>query len=153
MEVVVVPSPVVVVVVEAGPVVVVGGLVVVVGVVVVVVVDGGVGRDLVVTPGWARAIGRVVVEEASAKRPRGRRVVDGSTWTGAGSWTWPLPRPGAVRNPSTLPPPAPSTTATARVAHRRSRLNRTNAPEWPPDPMISESGDCTRSLASTAFGP
>jgi hypothetical protein len=41
---------------------------------------------------------------------------------------------GAVSNPSTLPPLAPSTTATVSAAHRRSTLYRTRAPVCAPHP-------------------
>jgi hypothetical protein len=127
--VVVVSAPVVVVVVVVGATVVevVGAIVVVVGRT-VEVVEVLPGLRPAVAAGSTRGRGRVVVEETPAKPPRCRRVVEGATsCTGASPWT-PPPGAGAVTNPIRLPPPAPSTTAATSVAHRRSMLNRTNAP-------------------------
>jgi hypothetical protein len=119
---------VVVVVVEVGSTVVevVGATVVVVGrTVEVVEVVAGLSRAA--AAGRTRGRGRVVVGGPGepAPPPAGRRRSD-------------LP-PGdeplgvavgdrRVTNPSRLPPPAPSSTATTSVAHRRSMLNRPNAP-------------------------
>ena len=125
----VVSSPTVVVVVEVGStaVDVVGATVVVVGRT-VEVVEVVAGLSPAVAAGRTRGRGRVVVEEAPANRPRWRRVVEGATCC-AGARPWASPSgTGAVTNPSTLPAPAPSITATTSVAHRRSMLNRTNAP-------------------------
>jgi hypothetical protein len=75
-----------------------------------------------------RRRGGVVVEEIPATRLPGRPVVveaSVSAGTRAGASR---AGPGAVRSPSMVPPPAPSSTATLSVAHRRSRLNRTTAP-------------------------
>ena len=92
-------------------VVVVGSSVVVVGRRVVVVV----GRTVVgPAVGRARGLGRVVVGAAASLAGASSRASPGG--------------PGAVANPSTLPPTAPSTTATTSVAHRRSSLNRIHAP-------------------------
>jgi hypothetical protein len=127
--VVVVSSPTVVVVVEVGWTVVdvVGATVVVVGRT-VEVVEVVAGLNPAVAAGRTRGRGRVVVEEAPANRPRWRRVVEGATCC-AGARPWASPSgTGAVTNPSTLPAPAPNITATTSVAHRRSMLNRTNAP-------------------------
>ena len=127
--VVVVPSPVVVVVVVLGATVVevVGAIVVVVGRT-VEVVEAVPGLRPAVAAGSVRGRGRVVVEETPAKRPPLRRVVEGATSsTGARAWAS-SPGAGAVTNPIRLPPPAPSITATTSVAHRRSMLNRTDAP-------------------------
>jgi hypothetical protein len=136
LELVVVPPPAVVVVVlvdgavvdvVVARVVVVGRAVEVVGRAVVAGVRGAVAVERV------RGRARVVVEEAPAKRPRGRRVVDGATCSaGARAWTLPSTRSGAVRRPRRLPPPAPRSTATARVAHRRSALNRSPSPPCTP---------------------
>jgi hypothetical protein len=129
-----------------GPVVVVSGLVVVVdgGGLVVVVVAGRLlvvaGRLAVVAGGSGdRRGGRLVEAPAVRRRPRvvvgatevgGARTVAGSPWLA-----------GAVSTPSRLPPTAPSTTATTIVAHRRSTLNRTNAPRARlTGTMIGESG-------------
>jgi hypothetical protein len=129
VELVVVVSPPVVVVVVVGAAVVgvVGAAVVVVGgTVEVVEVDPGLSPS--VAAGSAGRRGRVVVDETPSKRPRSRRVVEGATsWTGASPCTSP-PGPGAVTNPIRLPPLAPSITATARVAHRRSIPNRKMPP-------------------------
>ena len=124
----VVSSPTVVVVVEVGSTVVeVVGATVVVGRT-VEVVEVVAGLSPAVAAGRTRGRGRVVVEEAPANRPRWRRVVEGATCC-AGARPWASPSgTGAVTNPSTLPAPAPSITATTSVAHRRSMLNRTNAP-------------------------
>jgi hypothetical protein len=122
-------SSTVVVVVEAGPTVVevVGAAVVVVGRT-DEVVELVAGLSPAVAAGNPRGRGRVVVEEAPANRPRCRRVVEEATCsTGASPWASPSAT-GAVTNPSRLPPPAPSSTATTSIAHRRSTLNRTNAP-------------------------
>jgi hypothetical protein len=125
----VVSSTVVVVVVEVGSTVVevVGATVVVVGRT-VEVVEVVAGLSPAVAAGRARGRGRLVVEEPPANRPRCRRVVEGATCCpGASPWASPSAT-GAVTNPSRLPPPAPSSTAATSVAHRRSMLNRTNAP-------------------------
>jgi hypothetical protein len=122
-------SSTVVVVVEAGPTVVevVGAAVVVVGRT-VEVVELVAGRSPAVAAGKTRGRGRVVVEDTPANRPRCRRVVEEATCSaGASPWASPSAT-GAVTNPSRLPPPAPSSTATTSIAHRRSTLNRTNAP-------------------------
>lgn len=122
------PAVVVVVVLGAGVVEVVVATVVVVGrTIELVVVVAGLRPS--VAAGRARGRGRVVlVDEAPARPPRGRRVVEGATsCTGASSRASPL-EAGAVRNPIRLPPPAPSATATAKVAHRRSMLRPTSAP-------------------------
>jgi hypothetical protein len=129
----VVEEPGMVVEVVAPVVVVVSGLVVVVvgGRLVVVVVSGRlvvVGRLAVVAGGSGDRRGGTLVE-TPAVRCRGARVVvvateAGGARTGAGSpWL-----AGAVSTPSRVPPTAPSATATTIVAHRRSTLNRTNAP-------------------------
>ena len=149
VELVVVVPPAVVLVVVLGATVV--GVVVATVVVVgrtVEVVEVLAGVRPLVAAGSLRGRGRVVlVDEAAANPPRGRLVVEGATsWTGASSGASPL-EAGAVRNPMRLPPPAPSATATANVAHRRSMLNPTSAPVRLPDPMISESGSTARSLA------
>lgn len=121
-------SSTVVVVVEAGPAVVevVGAAVVVVGrTVEVVELVAGLSPA---AAGKTRGRGRVVVEAAPANRPRCRRVVEEATCSaGASPWASPSAT-GAVTNPSRLPPPAPSSTATTSIAHRRSTLNRTDAP-------------------------
>jgi hypothetical protein len=113
-------------------VVVVGGatLVEVVGAAVVVV-----GRAVelaglrpAVAAGSTRGRGRVVVEDVPAKRLRCRKVVEGATSGTGASASRSSPGAGAVTNPSRVPPLAPSTTATASMAHRRSILNPTNAP-------------------------
>ena len=124
----VVSSPTVVVVVEVGSIVVeVVGATVVVGRT-VEVVEVVAGLSPAVAAGRTRGRGRVVVEEVPANRPRWRRVVEGATCCG-GARPWASPSgTGAVTNPSALPAPAPSITATTSVAHRRSMLNRTNAP-------------------------
>jgi hypothetical protein len=140
-------APVVVVVVVSGRVVVVGG-----GLVVVVVAGRLVvgGRLAVVAGGsWDRRGGRLVEAPAVRRRPRvvvGATEVGGAR-TGAGSpWL-----AGAVSTPSRVPPTAPSATATAIVAHRRSTLNRTNAPERPrvrlTRTIIGESGGHVGMLA------
>ena len=72
--------------------------------------------------------GRVVVEDVPAKRLRWRRVVEAATSGTGASASVSSPGAGAVTSPIRLPPLAPSTTATASVAHRRSMLNPTNAP-------------------------
>jgi hypothetical protein len=115
-----------VVVVASGPVVVVvgGGLVVVVAGRLVVVA----GRLAVVAGGSRDLRGGTLVEAPSVRRCGPRVVVGaaaaGGARTGAGSpWL-----AGAVSTPSTVPPTAPSATATTIVAHRRSTLNRTIAP-------------------------
>jgi hypothetical protein len=130
----VVEEPGMVVEVVAPVVVVVSGLVVVVvgGRVVVVVVSGRLvvvaGRLAVVAGGSGDRRGGTLVETPAVRR-RGARVVvvateAGGARTGAGSpWL-----AGAVSTPSRVPPTAPSATATTIVAHRRSTLNRTNAP-------------------------
>jgi hypothetical protein len=105
----------------------VGGAVVVVGRAVELVVEVLATRRPVVAAGRLRR-GRVVVEEAPAKRLLGRLVVEGATAWGAGARPGVASPGGAVRKPSRLPPPAPSAIATASMAHRRSRLNLTNAP-------------------------
>jgi hypothetical protein len=131
--VVVVSPPVVVVVVLGAAVVEVGGAAVVVvgGTVEVVEVDPGLSPS--VAGGSARRRGRVVVDETPSKRPRSRRVVEGTTsWTGASPCTSP-PGPGAVTNPIRLPPLAPSITATASVAHRRSVPSRKMPQRSQPD--------------------
>jgi hypothetical protein len=117
----VVPCPTVVVVVE-DVVVVVGSSVVEVGRRVVVV---GLAVEALAV-GWARGLGRVV--EIPATRPRGRRVVGATAPLAGASRSASPDGPGAVTNPSALPPTAPSTTATTSVAHRRSSLNRIHAP-------------------------
>jgi hypothetical protein len=100
----------------------------------VVDVEGGgavvvVGRTVELGAGTARRRGRVV-EEIPATRPRGRRVVGAAASLEGPSccWTASPDGPGAVTTPSTLPPVAPSTTATTSIAHRRSSLNRIHAP-------------------------
>jgi hypothetical protein len=126
--VVVSPPVVVVVVVDGSTVVVVGRRVVVVGRT-VEVVEVVPGLSPAVAAGSRRGLGLVVVEDTPAKRPRFRRVVEDATCrAGASSPAPSSPGAGAVTNPSRLPPPAPSSTATISVAHRRSMLNRTNAP-------------------------
>src|SRR5829696_1103880 len=132
----------VVVVVDGLLVKVVARVVVVVGRAVVVVARAVVaGVRAAVTVGRGR--GRLVVDEAPPKRPRGRRVVDGATGcVGARALAVPSARSGAVRRPRRLPPPAPSSTAT-----RQGRPPSINA-EPQPDPvhasglMTSESGGC-----------
>jgi hypothetical protein len=113
-------------------VVVVGGatLVEVVGAA-VVVVERAVelaGPRPAVAAGSTRGRGRVVVEDVPAKRLRCRKVVEDATSGTGASASRSSPGAGAVTNPSRVPPPAPSTTATASVAHRRSILNPPNAP-------------------------
>jgi hypothetical protein len=98
----------------------------------VVEVEGGavvvVGRTVELGLGTARRRGRVV-EEIPATRPRGRRVVGAAASLEGPSCRAASPDgPGAVTTPSTLPPVAPSTTATTSIAHRRSSLNRIHAP-------------------------
>jgi hypothetical protein len=106
---------------------VVGATVVVVGRM-VELVEVVAGLRPSVAAGRVRGRGRVVVDETAAKPPRGRFVVEGATsWTGASTRASPL-EAGAVTNPIRLPPPAPSATATANVAHRRSMLCPTSAP-------------------------
>ncbi|MFL6190450.1 MAG: hypothetical protein ACJ75E_11480 [Actinomycetes bacterium] len=108
-------------------VVAVGGAVVVV-VVVVVVVLVVVGRAVAVGAGTNRRRGRVV-EEIPSTRPRGRRVVGAAASLGGPTcWATSPDDPGAVTTPRTLPPVAPSTTASTSIAHRRSSLNRIHAP-------------------------
>jgi hypothetical protein len=120
LEVVSWPTVVVVVVVL----VVVGSRVVEVEGAVVVVI----GRTVELGAGTACRRGRVV-EETPATRPRGRRVVGAAASLEGPSCRAPSPDgPGAVTTPSTLPPVAPSTTATTSIAHRRSSLNRIHAP-------------------------
>jgi hypothetical protein len=98
-----------------------GGRVLVVG---AAEVGGGrVGRDA----GEPARRSPAVVEEIPAKRLLGGLVVD-SLATAGGDRVGVPGEEGAVRIPSRLPPHAPTATATASVAHRRSRLNRTNAP-------------------------
>jgi hypothetical protein len=123
--VVVLPPTVVEVVVVLGATVVevVGATVVVVGRAVELAGPGPAGAT-----GSSPGRGRVVVEDVPAKRLRRRRVVEGATSGTGASASRSSPGAGAVTNPSRLPPLAPSTTATASVAHRRSMLNRTNAP-------------------------
>jgi hypothetical protein len=114
----VVESPVEVVVssaVEGGRVLLVVGREVVGGGVVEVEAGEGASRGL-------------AVEETPAKRRFGGLVVATSATAGGarvGGWSG---GEGPVRAPSRLPPHAPTTTATASVAHRRSRLPRTSAP-------------------------
>jgi hypothetical protein len=119
-----------VVVVGSRVVVVVGSrVVVVVGRTVEVVVEVVAGMRPAVATGARGRGGRVVVDETPANRLRWRLVVDGATACGGARLGEASTGPaGVVRNPSRLPPPAPSATATTRVAHRRSRLNRTAAP-------------------------
>jgi hypothetical protein len=102
-------------------------------------VEGGrvlvvVGREVVggggveVDAGEGARRGPAVVEDAPAKRLLGGMVVDSPATAGGarvGGWSG---GEGSVRAPSRLPPHAPTTTATASVAHRRSRLPRTSAP-------------------------
>jgi hypothetical protein len=124
----VVPAVVVGVVVVGSAVVVVGGRVVVVvgGRVVVLVVAR---RDAAVETGGRGRRWPTLVEEAAAVRLRGWRVVDGATAAGGAREGLASPLlAGAASTPSRVPPTAPSATATTIVAHRRSRLNRTNAP-------------------------
>jgi hypothetical protein len=71
--------------------------------------------------------GPALVEETPAKRLFGGLVVD-SLATAGGERVGGSGEEGAVTIPSRLPPHAPTATATASVAHRRSWLNRTNAP-------------------------
>jgi hypothetical protein len=114
----VVESPVEVVVssaVEGGRVLLVVGREVVGGGVVEVEAGEGASRGL-------------AVEETPAKRRFGGLVVATSATAGGarvGGWSG---GEGPARAPSRLPPHAPTTTATASVAHRRSRLPRTSAP-------------------------
>jgi hypothetical protein len=124
--VVVVSSPVVVVVVVLGATVVevIRGAVVVVGRT-VELVGAGAGLRPAVAAGSARRGARVVVEDSPAKRLRPRRVVDGATSSTGASASASSPGAGAVTNPIRVPPAAPSTTATASVAQRRSMVNRT----------------------------
>jgi hypothetical protein len=113
----VVESPVEVVVSSA----VEGGRVLVVGREVV----GGGGVEVEAGEGASRGL---AVEETPAKRRFGGLVVATSATAGGarvGGWSG---GEGPVRAPSRLPPHAPTTTATASVAHRRSRLPRTSAP-------------------------
>ena len=127
----VVPPPMVVLVVVVGSrvVEVVGRAVVVVGRAVEVGAEVVAGLRPAPAAGRTRGRGRVVVEETPAKRLRGRWVVDGATSSaGARVQVASSPEDWVVTNPSRLPPPAPSSTATARIAHRRSKLNRTYAP-------------------------
>jgi hypothetical protein len=123
--VVVVPPTVVDVVVVGGATVVevVGATVVVVGRAVELA-----GPRPAVAAGSTRGRGRMVVEDVPAKRLRCRRVVEDATSGTGTSTSRSSPGAGAVTNPSSVPPLAPSTTATASVAHRRSILNSTNAP-------------------------
>jgi hypothetical protein len=123
--VVVLPPTVVDVVVVLGATVVevVGATVVVVGRAVELA-----GPRPAVAAGSTRGRGRVVVEEVPAKRLRCRRVVEEATSGTGASASRSSPGAGAVTSPSRVPPLAPSTTATASVAHRRSILNPTNAP-------------------------
>jgi hypothetical protein len=88
-----------------------------------------VGRTVGLGVGTARRRARVV-EEIPATRPRGRRVVGAAaSLEGPSCCLVASPDgPGAVTTPSTLPPVAPSTTATTSIAHRRSSLNRIHAP-------------------------
>lgn len=127
----VVPAVVVGVVVVGSAVVVVGGRVVVVVVVagrpVVLVVAAR--RDAAAETGGRGRRWPTLVEEAAAVRLRGWRVVDGATAAGGAREGLASPLlAGAASTPSRVPPTAPSATATTIVAHRRSRLNRTNAP-------------------------
>jgi hypothetical protein len=124
-----VSSPVVVVVVVLGAtrVEVVGGAVVVVGRT-VELVGAIAGLRPAVAAGSARRGARVVVEDSPAKRLRSRRVVDGASASASS------PGAGAVTNPIRVPPAAPSTTATASVAQRRSMVNRTVC-SWPRLPI------------------
>jgi hypothetical protein len=129
LELVVVEPSRVVVVGSRSAVVEVGRAVVVVGRTVVAVVEVVAGLRSTVAAGTARGRGRVVVEEAPANRLRGRRVVEDATCSGgARLWAASLGWAAEVRYPSRLPPPAPSSTATTSVAHRRSMLNRTKGP-------------------------
>ena len=100
----VVPSPRVVVVVDGAVVVVVAARVVVVGRAVVVVGRAVVaGVRAAVTVGRVRGRGRLVVEEAPAKRLRGRRVEVGATCcAGARAGAVPSARSGLVRKPRRL---------------------------------------------------
>jgi hypothetical protein len=142
---VVVVGRVVLVVVDGARVVVVGRTVEVVGVVA--------GRRPAVAAVEAGVRRAVEVEETPAKRLRGRLVVEGATACGGD-------RPGeaseargvAVRNPSRLPPPAPSAIATASVAHRRSSPNRTCRPRVRPSSMIGASGILAGPLATGGPG-
>ena len=94
----------------------------------VVVVLVLVGRAVEVGAGTNRRRGRVV-EEIPSTRPRGRRVVGAAASLGGPScWATSPDDPGAVTTPRTLPPVAPSTTASSSIAHRRSSLNRIHAP-------------------------
>jgi hypothetical protein len=87
-----------------------------------------VGRAVELGAGTARRRARVV-EEVPSTRPRGRRVVGAAASLGGPTcWATSPDEPGAVTIPSTLPPVAPSTTATTSIAHRRSSLNRIHAP-------------------------
>jgi hypothetical protein len=126
---VVVPGRVEVVV--SAPDVDVGGSVVLVG-----------GSVLLVVGGRVVVVGGAVVGAGARGRRAGRAVVgvtaSTALWTAfLAGWvvacTAEVPGadgvwPEAVSRPSALPPPAPSTTATASVANRRSTLNRTKPP-------------------------
>jgi hypothetical protein len=112
------------------------GVVVVVVVVVllllVVVLLMVVGRAVEVGAGTNRRRGRVV-EEIPSTRPRGRPVVGAAASLGGPScWATSPDDPGAVTTPRTVPPVAPSTTASSSIAHRRSSLNRIHAPACAP---------------------
>jgi hypothetical protein len=87
-----------------------------------------VGRAVELGAGTARRRARVV-EEVPSTRPRGRRVVGAAASLGGPTcWATSPDDPGAVTTPRTLPPVAPSTTASSSIAHRRSSLNRIHAP-------------------------
>jgi hypothetical protein len=103
-------------------------VVVVVLLLLVVVLLVVVGRAVEVGAGTNRRRGRVV-EEIPSTRPRGRRVVGAAASLGGPTcWATSPDDPGAVTTPRTLPPVAPSTTASTSIAHRRSSLNRIHAP-------------------------
>jgi hypothetical protein len=132
LELVVVVSPpmvvLVVVVVGSRVVEVVGRAVVIVGRTVEVEAEVVAGVRPAVEAERTRGRGRVVVEEIPAKRLRGRVVEGATSSVGARVRAACPPEDRVVRNPSRLPLPAPSSTAAARIAHRRSMLNRTAAP-------------------------
>jgi hypothetical protein len=108
----------------------VGGSVVLVG-----------GSVLLVVGGRVVVVGGAVVGAGARGRRASRTVVGGMASTAlwaaflAGRVVCTAEVPGAVgvwpeavSKPSALPPPAPSTAATASVANRRSTLNRTKPP-------------------------